>query len=142
EVNDSICKLTGYTREELLATQVEKLIHPADRGPRHERVEQLLSGDRDRYTSEQRFLNAKGEQVWVQASSTLVKTQGGEPVYRILQVQDISDRKAAEAQLHHMADHDPLTGLYNRRRLLEELDAEIARSRRYTGQVAVLVLDL
>ena len=85
---------------------------------------------------------SNGEQVWVQASSTLVTAQSGEPVYRILQLQDISDRKAAEAQLHHMADHDPLTGLYNRRRLLEELDAEIARSRRYTGQVAVLVLDL
>src|SRR5207248_7432649 len=72
EVNDSICEITGYSRDELLAMEIEKLIHPADRGTRHERVEQLLSGERDRYTSEQRFITSSGEQVWVQASSTLV----------------------------------------------------------------------
>ena len=47
EVNDSICEITGYSRDELLAMEIEKLIHPADRGTRHERVEQLLSGERD-----------------------------------------------------------------------------------------------
>ena len=43
---------------------------------------------------------------------------------------DVSDRKAAEARLQHLADHDALTGLLNRRRFMEELELEIAVVRR------------
>jgi diguanylate cyclase (GGDEF)-like protein/PAS domain S-box-containing protein len=148
EVNDSICEITGYSRDELLARDIESLVHPADRRPRYERIdsvriEKLLSGgSTDGYTAEQRLIDASGDQVWVQTSSSLVKAPGGESLYRIVQIQDISSRKAAEDQLHHLADHDPLTGLFNRRRLLEDLDGEISRSHRYEGEVAVLVVDL
>jgi diguanylate cyclase (GGDEF)-like protein/PAS domain S-box-containing protein len=143
EVNDAISEITGFSRDQLLAKEVESLIHPSDRPERQRLVARLLSGESESYTAEQRFIDATGGQVWVQVSSSLVRTQkGGEPQYRILQVENISPRKKAEAELHHLSDHDPLTGLFNRRRLIEELDAEISRSRRYTGQVAVLVIDL
>jgi diguanylate cyclase (GGDEF)-like protein/PAS domain S-box-containing protein len=142
EVNDAICEITGFSRDQLLAKEVESLIHPADRDERQHLVARLLSGESESYTTEQRLIDASGGQVWVQVSSSLVRARKGEALYRILQVENISPRKQAEAELHHLADHDPLTGLFNRRRLLEELDAEISRSRRYTGQVAVLVVDL
>ena len=55
---------------------------------------------------------------------------------------DVTERKRFEEQLAHLADHDPLTGLPNRRRL----DAELARHgdqvERYGNQGALLVLDL
>jgi diguanylate cyclase (GGDEF)-like protein/PAS domain S-box-containing protein len=148
EVNDAICQITGYSRDELLARDYESLIHPADRRARHERIdalriEKLLSGGPgDGFASEQRFIDSSGDQVWVQTSSSLVRGQDGGALYRILQVQDINSRKAAEDKLHHLADHDPLTGLFNRRRLLEDLESEISRSHRYEGEVAVLVVDL
>src|SRR5581483_7874736 len=148
EVNDSICEITGYTREELLSMTAASLRHPADRPSRDEpidseRIARVLGATNGGpETAEQRFLDAGGDQLWVQVSSSLVRDEGGEPLYRILQVQDIDSRKAAEDQLHYLADHDALTGLYNRRRLLEELDAEISRSGRYQGEVAVALLDL
>jgi diguanylate cyclase (GGDEF)-like protein/PAS domain S-box-containing protein len=148
EVNDSICEITGYTREQMLSMDFQSLLHPADRPPVDEpidpqRIESLIGAVTPRPDSaEYRFIDASGDLVWVQVSSSLVRSESGEPMYRILQVQDISSRKATEEKLHHLADHDSLTGLYNRRRLLEELDAEIARSSRYDGDVAVVLIDL
>jgi diguanylate cyclase (GGDEF)-like protein len=45
-------------------------------------------------------------------------------------------------QMRFLADHDPLTNLLNRRSFVQRLDAEVARSRRYTRPLALLVFDL
>jgi len=55
---------------------------------------------------------------------------------------DISDQKRFEAQLVRMANQDPLTDLYNRRRLEEELEMHLAESRRYGIQGALMFVDL
>jgi diguanylate cyclase (GGDEF)-like protein len=60
----------------------------------------------------------------------------------VAQVQDITDRKRYEQQLHYLADHDALTGIYNRRRFEEELDRAVAHARRFCETAAVLVIDL
>ena len=56
-------------------------------------------------------------------------------------MQDVTDRRRYEEQLQHMADHDPLTGLLNRRSFERELE-RTWRGRRYGVEGAVLVLDL
>jgi diguanylate cyclase (GGDEF)-like protein/PAS domain S-box-containing protein len=55
---------------------------------------------------------------------------------------DITERKRFEAQLAHLANHDPLTGLFNRRRFEEELERHLAQARRYGIPGALLWLDL
>ncbi len=55
---------------------------------------------------------------------------------------DITERWAYESRLRYRAEHDPLTGLLNRDRFEEEVDAEIRRAERYGGTRAVLALDL
>ena len=56
--------------------------------------------------------------------------------------QDITDRKAAETHLHHMAHHDALTGLANRTLMRDRVDREIGRCRRGDGRFAIHLIDL
>lgn len=55
---------------------------------------------------------------------------------------EMSERQRLEQELQHLADHDALTGLPNRRRLVDELARELTRSRRHGWPVCVAVLDL
>ena len=56
--------------------------------------------------------------------------EGVEPDRLIGTTQDVSGREGAEERLWHLANHDPLTGLFNRRRLMEEMRREVAMARR------------
>jgi len=67
---------------------------------------------------------------------------GGGTVYHEGIVTDITRIKRNEARLMHMATHDPLTGLYNRREFSEILERHLSRMRRYGGNGALLWMDL
>ena len=91
------------------------------------------------FKAEHRILTAAGTVRWVSLSTSLVRSADGEPVHRVVQLQDISERKRYEGQLQYLADHDALTGLFNRRRFEAELERELESSRRYeTGGALVL----
>ncbi|MEA2130699.1 MAG: hypothetical protein QOJ85_3590 [Solirubrobacteraceae bacterium] len=142
EVNDALCASTRYSRAELLTMRIGAITHPEDAGDTLERVRQLTNGDMDSLQAETRLLDAKGEVMWTACSTSVIRDADGRPLYRIAQIQDITERKRFEGQLQHLADHDPVTALFNRRRLEEELARELAAAHRYGTCGAVLALDL
>src|SRR3954464_3641118 len=89
-----------------------------------------------------RALRPEGEAIWTSVNASLVRGDEGEPLYAIVQVQDVSERKRFEGQLQYLADHDPLTGLFNRRRFEGELSRQVSFNSRYGPTGAVLVVDL
>ena len=92
---------------------------------------------------EKRFARKDGSYVWAYVTSTPVPSlHGGPASYSVTQVMDISERRHFEQQLHYLADHDPLTGLYNRRRFEAELERRARRSGERQRAPALLVLDL
>ena len=142
EVNDALSKLTGYPSERLLTMDLQALLHPDDRATATATSRRLATGKEDTAQNEQRLVDALGRSVWVLLSTSLVRDEHGEATHGILQVQDLSERKRYEGQLQHLADHDPLTGVFNRRRFEEELARELADARRHNRGGAVLALDL
>ena len=61
---------------------------------------------------------------------------------RVWSFRDVSERKRFEDQLVDLANHDPLTGLFNRRRFNEEMERQLSSARRYNVPGALLFLDL
>jgi diguanylate cyclase (GGDEF)-like protein/PAS domain S-box-containing protein len=140
--NAALTALTGRDGEELLFMEPGELAHPTDAGLSAEEMARSLEGCGDSYRIEKRWSNALGHTLWVVVSASLVRDDQGRPLYFIWHVEDGSARKRDEDRLQHLADHDALTGLANRRHLHERLGRQVARSRRYGEAAALLMLDL
>jgi diguanylate cyclase (GGDEF)-like protein/PAS domain S-box-containing protein len=138
-VNDALCEITGYTEAELLAANVDLLGHADAADAEDEHVDRLMRGEIRSYRLERRIVHATGRSVWVSLSVSLVRDSSGVPRYCIKQLEDISDRKRFEGQLAYLADHDALTGLYNRRAFQRELEQRTAAD---GSGGAVVVVDL
>jgi diguanylate cyclase (GGDEF)-like protein/PAS domain S-box-containing protein len=141
-VNDELRALTGYDDDELLFCEPAHLAVPEDADRCKEALADALAGGGDGYRLEERWLNARGHQLWVAVSSALIRDALDRPLYFIWHVQDISDTRVAIDRLQHLADHDPLTQLFNRRRFESEVSEQIARSRRYGEEAVLLMIDL
>jgi diguanylate cyclase (GGDEF)-like protein/PAS domain S-box-containing protein len=141
-VNRSLCEITGYQEAQLLELNFQEITHPADLDADLAHLEQLRNGEIDRYSMEKRYRTAGHNQIWVNLSVSMVRDGAGEPLHYVSQIEDITDRKRLEEQLHWLADHDSLTRLWNRRRFDEELRRQVSRCQRYAERAALLLIDL
>jgi diguanylate cyclase (GGDEF)-like protein/PAS domain S-box-containing protein len=141
-VNRALCQITGYTPAQLEGLPVASITHPDDLKADWEARGAMLEGELSSHRAERRYLHASGSAVWVAVNSTLVRDADGRPLHFLSQMQDITERRRHEAELRHMADHDPLTGLLNRRSFERELERHVAYVERYGPKGAAIVLDL
>jgi PAS domain S-box-containing protein len=99
DVNASLCAILGYTRERLVRMTVPQITHPDDVGVEERNKRVLLGGGRSYYRMEKRYLHAEGHVVWGALSVTAVTGPDGNPRYFIGQLEDITERRDAEARL-------------------------------------------
>ena len=142
EVNRALADLTGYSPDELVGSHFSTITHPEDVPADAERIQAVIDGRADTFQNEKRYLHASGEVVWVSVHGAAIRDADGRPVHLLKQVVDISERRSYEAKLQHMADHDPLTGLLNRRSFERELEKHMTRVGRYGAEGAAIVLDV
>jgi PAS domain S-box-containing protein len=95
-VNQTLCKMLGYTAEQFLALDADYLIHPEDVAPGLEGMQRLFKGEIQNFTHEKRYRKSSGEWLWVRLTSSLLRGVGDE-LLMIGVVEDVSLRHRAEA---------------------------------------------
>jgi diguanylate cyclase (GGDEF)-like protein/PAS domain S-box-containing protein len=138
-VSPQIEGLLGYSREEWLADprMWARCIHPDDRARVLEEEERNAGTGGTEY----RMVSRDGRVVWVRDEAVLRSDPDGSPRYDGI-LTDVTERKRFESRLQFYADHDALTGVFNRRRFLEEFTNEILRLQRRSHPASLLMLDL
>jgi diguanylate cyclase (GGDEF)-like protein/PAS domain S-box-containing protein len=140
--NNSLQAILGLSREEMLTKTLQDVTHPDDKGDDAPVIELLRSGAQKSHVREKRFIHADGHTIWAEEAVSWITHADGTPSHYLVQVQDITERRARIEQLRHMADHDPLTGLLNRRGFNRELENHITRTRRQGVSGALVTFDL
>jgi diguanylate cyclase (GGDEF)-like protein/PAS domain S-box-containing protein len=142
EVNDALCRIVGYSHEELLSKTFVDITHPDDIDADVALVQDLIFGERDSYEMEKRYIRKDGSEIWILLTVSCVRDETGRALHFISQILDIDERKREEQQLRAVADNDGLTGLVNRRRFTEILTKALAAARRHGHTDALLFIDL
>jgi diguanylate cyclase (GGDEF)-like protein/PAS domain S-box-containing protein len=141
-VNDALAELLGRTEGQLLGRRDQEYTHPEDRQADVDAAWEILNGRRSTHQTEKRFVRPDGSVRWVLANLIFLRDDAGRPLSWVGQFLDITARREQEVALRHMADHDELTGLLNRRAFHQSLEQLIARGRRYGAAGAIVMLDL
>jgi len=140
-VNAAFEKITGYTAEELYSMSFGDITFADDLELDLKLSSAMFAGETDGFEMEKRYVRKDGEIVWIYLTSRMLENADGVTDQALSMVEDITERYELARQLQHLADHDPLTGLYNRRRFEDELRVAIDEGRDERG-LAILNIDL
>ncbi len=116
QVNDRLCSILGYSRDELLKMTWTEVTQDEDLEADVRSFDRLLSGEIDNYELEKRFIRKDGEVIWTRLSVGCVRKTDGGVDYLVVLVEDISERRAAE---------DALRASEDRYRLIAENTADV-----------------
>ena len=141
-VSPQVDRMLGYTPEEWMVGKLwRERLHPED-GARVLASDERFEADGEPVDEEYRLLAKDGRVVWIREETVLVRGEGGGPLYVQGIMSDVTEKKKSEERLRHLAFHDALTGLPNRRLFVERIGHALGRSTRQGNWVAVLFMDL
>ncbi len=146
--NQAYCKYFGCTREQLVNTKFFPQIYPDDIDLVTKKIASITA-ENPVVTYEYRVYNAEGEVRWQQWTDRAILNDQGELIEFQSVGRDITEQKQAEmdmermnAALRELSVRDPLTGLHNRRYLVEYIEASIARAARDGGSIGIVMMDI
>ncbi|MFF0831108.1 EAL domain-containing protein [Brevibacillus sp. NPDC003359] len=97
---------------------------------------------RKEYMVECRINTQRNDVIWTESKINPIMDEEGNVTKLLLVTRDVTDRKQSEETIHHLAYHDALTDLPNRRMYVQQLSKEMMQAKRFQSSLAVLFLDL
>jgi len=139
--NDAFLRRSGYRREDILGQSL-RILHGADTD--REEVARVVAamGRNEPVTAEMVVYSKTGAPYWVEMELVPFAGEGGRHSHWVVVARDITERKSSADAIHRLAFFDVLTGLPNRRLLMERLDGMLAGARAGAGLGALLFIDL
>ncbi|MGN6869767.1 MAG: putative bifunctional diguanylate cyclase/phosphodiesterase [Solirubrobacteraceae bacterium] len=134
-------QLYGYSAADAIG-RPSGLTESPDRAGEWQKLLQTVFSGQSIENFETERVRQDGRRIAVALTVSPVTDANGRIVQCAIIARDITERVRYEERLRHMADHDQLTGLFNRRRFDEELKRELARAGRYAEHSAVLSIDI
>ncbi len=143
DANETFSRIFGRPRDVLIGSRaLTELIDPGHAPAVARGVERLLRGEDAVQRCEYRAMRPDGTRIWLHLTASLVRDEAAHPLYRLVQVLDVTERKRTEERLRYLADHDPLSGVFNRRRFEQELSRELGTGAHSRRRSVVLLLDV
>jgi len=122
EANEALCRQLGRPRSRLLGAPLERILGPEDPEP----LSQALSGDTDEAQRlELACRHASGRRMWAELDVCPLPASGDVGEAFVVLIKDVSEERRHRERLSWAATHDDLTGLCNRSRFEQELDASL-----------------
>jgi len=103
-VNNSICRMLGYSEEELRRMTFTDITHEDDVDRDWSLVNELLKGTRTSYEMEKRYIHKNGAIIWAILAVSLVRDELGEPMHFVSQINNISEVKQAQIEIQNLLD--------------------------------------
>jgi PAS domain S-box-containing protein/diguanylate cyclase (GGDEF)-like protein len=133
EVNPALEAMLGYSAAELAVMKFQEYTHADDVEENLRQFDAIMNGPLHAYQFEKRCFRKNGEMIWVRVTAAAERDGNGDRNYAITMLEDITERKLAEARSgeqarlnEHQATHDSLTGLGNRRKLYGDVEAALS----------------
>jgi diguanylate cyclase (GGDEF)-like protein/PAS domain S-box-containing protein len=141
--SDGMYRIHGVEPERFEPTMesMHALLHPDDADTYVEVFRNAVAA-REPFFVQHRIVRPDGEERTVMVKGAFVPGDPGRPGHYVGTTEDISGRLSYEERLWELANRDPLTGLFNRRRFREELARELVSSRRREEGGALLIFDI
>ena len=140
-VNQAACDLFAQTANRVVGRFWSDFTHPDDASLWQELLERVITGQHG-VADERRYVRPDGSIVWTTTYINIVNDDDAQPLFYLVQLPDITDRKSMERQLDFQSLHDSLTGLANRTQLINRLEHGLSRLRRRGTKVGVIFLNI
>jgi PAS domain S-box-containing protein len=95
DANPAMCRMLGVERDEIIGRTPTFLTYPEDHQEATSSFEELISGKKESYSTERRYIRKDGEVFWANVTISIVRGQAGEPLYLIGMVIDTNAQKRA-----------------------------------------------
>jgi len=140
--NDSLCRHLGYEKEELENMDFRRLMSQKTARKVVRIFKTGFATGKLAKAFDWKLIRKDGSRAYTEISVSLIRNSEAQPVGFRGIARDVTERKKAEKKLAYLAYHDTLTGLYNRKAFLEQLEIALTQARQYEREGILFYIDL